>query len=240
MGIIINNSSFKLSNGSFQSTKSSIPVATEFINNPLFNSANCISYYRLENTSDSKGVNTLTNIGGATFATAKFNNGVNFGTLNSTKYLSISSNLGISGNASISISAWVKLDSEPSEAVFYVFYAHASTTGADRLFEVYYTRSGGVLTIVLYAGGNQSTVSYTFGTTSFRNVVAVRDVSSSTAILYIDGVEITSVALGTTTRGNNAFTIGADDSGASKLSGIVDDLVVFDRVLSLSEINSIY
>lgn len=60
----------------------------EFVNSNFFSDANLVSYYKLENVNDSKGSNTLTNNGSTTFTSARWNNGANFGSANSSKYLS--------------------------------------------------------------------------------------------------------------------------------------------------------
>jgi len=59
----------------------------------LFQDANCKAYYNLEDLVDLKGGFNLTNYNSVTFTSAKFNNGSNLGTSNSTKYLEIANNL---------------------------------------------------------------------------------------------------------------------------------------------------
>lgn len=74
---------------------------------------NLISYYKLEDVNDSKSTNHLTNTGSATFPAGKIDSGVQFGSVNTTKYLSIDSSLGLAlnGTDNWSIGGWINATS---------------------------------------------------------------------------------------------------------------------------------
>lgn len=210
-------------------------VPGEFLRNTLYNDSSLVSYWRLEDLTDIKSGNTLTNNGSATFVTGKFYNAVDLGASNSSKYLSIASNLGIAGNGDITICGWVNWDqTQTSLGTFAVLFAHSSTLTADRLFEVY---TNNVPNTILYSGGQQSITSFGFTSGQWQHVAIT--MSGGNCTLYVDGAVITTIAQGTTTRGTNAFTIGADDTGASKAPCMFDDVIVFNKALSQSDIISI-
>jgi len=81
-----------------------------------------------------KNSNDLTNNGTTAFVAAKFNNGADFGTANSTKYLSRAANI-VAGNSDLSVSLWVKLTTEIG-AGFYTLAHIDTTTGADRYWDI--------------------------------------------------------------------------------------------------------
>ena len=105
-------------------------AAVELYSTPLYSDANLVAYYRLENTSDSKGSRTLTNNNSVTFTSAKFNNGANFGTtLANDLWLSyLGDNLGISGGA-CSLVGWINVNTQINgTAVNYDFFSQSDNT----------------------------------------------------------------------------------------------------------------
>ncbi len=208
-------------------------AAIEFGSTPLFNDASLISYYKLENLTDSKGSNTLTNHNGVAFNPAKFNNGADFGTNNTIKYLS-AGNLGIDGGA-VTIAGWIKrtgngqrliAQCNDNSDVEYVIEEDATT--------IYVRRER--------INVASDSVSYTVDPSSkFYYVVLTYD--TVTLRLYVDGVErgtpVATSGNGTGTN-PNAFTLGANINGLNQASGIIDDVIVFSRALTAGEISNLY
>lgn len=179
----------------------------------------------------SSNSNTLTNTGSAIAGSGKIDGSVDFGSSNTTKYLRKATDLGIAGNGDITLEGWIKLRTEV--VGFYVPFAHSSTSGLDRLFEVYYTGpSAPGYKVYIYEGGNQSSYSQQLGTSNWYHLAVVRNVSGNLATLYIDGVSRATTTLGSTTRGTNTFTIGAGDDATSKMSGFSDETRVSSSVRS--------
>lgn len=84
--------------------------------------------YHLEDVNDSSGSgNTLTNTGTVTFTSGKFNNGANFGTSNTTKNLSVATNMGIDGTA-ITMMGWINLSSLPGTGIGNTVFGLGSAT----------------------------------------------------------------------------------------------------------------
>lgn len=197
----------------------------------LFQDASLVSYYRLENLSDSKGANTLTNTNSVAFSAAKYGLGADFSSSNSDKKLTTGNNLGIAGSSqAISITFWTKIYNTSAGA----FVTHSSTTTADRYLIV---RQDGSGNLAFLGAGNTGSVAFS-DTTRFHHVVVTRDASG--AILgYLDTVQVASFSAGSSGFTTNNFEIG--DSNASDFGDhITDDVGIFSRVLTPTEILMLY
>lgn len=104
--------------------------------------ANTQGLYRLEDLNDTSGNSrTLTNTGVVTFTEAKFTNGANFGSANTTKYLSVANAMGINGNA-VTISGWVKILAAPASTVLYTLLSQGASSSKIQNLIQYYNNSG--------------------------------------------------------------------------------------------------
>lgn len=216
----------------------------------LYNDANLLAYWKLENTNDEKGTYNLTNTNSVAFNAAKFNNGADFGSTNSTKMLSYSGTIG-GANDDRTMCVWIKPtyyatngDSSPmavsytTENVGYHFRVYNNTQvpgGLTQFFRQNYCSPGS--TAVTYAtdlvDGN------------WHMICGVR--SSTSIYLYIDGVNRGSAGAGSgtgTCAGVNGFSFSGDGSSTSDsdrmMSGLIDDASYFTRALSDSEISNYY
>lgn len=222
----------------FYTISNPITRTSEFLYNPLYTDPNLIAYYKLEDVTDSKCSYDLTNFNSTPFNAAKFNNGANQGASNTTKYLGVSSNLGIAGNGNITVCGWVKLNSNVNG--YMVFFQHASTTTINRQIQVYYTGPNAPgYKLIIFDGGNQTGYSVNLFDGLWHHVAMTR-ASGGNSLLYLDGVEVASTSQSTTSYSANAFTIGSNDDGTSKASALFDDVVIFNRTLTPAEIYSIY
>lgn len=199
----------------------------------LFSDANLVSYYKLENTSDSKGANTLTNTGSVAFVSAKYGNGADLTATNSSKKLASGNNLGIAGTGAMSVTFWVKQYNTTDGG----FFTHTSTTTADRYLIV---KQDGAGNLQFNGAGVTGSVAFT-DTTSFHHVVITR--SGAGAMLgYLDGVQVASFSAGATGLTTDNFQIGAIDGGGGAEWGlaIIDDMGIFSRVLTAQEVQILY
>ena len=219
------------------------PLAdTNFIND-----ANLVSYWKLEDTSDSKGNNTLTNNNSVVFNSAKFANGADFGTSNSNKSLSIASNLGIS-NSAITMSCWVKLSSEIGSGSW-SFFAHHDSSSYTKDY-IWYDYNGGARKIIFshtknFVGGADVEYTINMGTTNWYYLSMTYD--GTNLYTYVNGAY---VGTSSTTGVGNTLTysgtiIGAKfiDNGSGvncNASAIIDDTAIFSRALSSAEISALY
>lgn len=208
----------------------------ELATTALFLDANLQHYYKMEDATDSKGSNNLTNTGSATFTAAKYGNGGNLGTSNNSKWFSRADANGIAGNGDYSISMWVKLTTEIASGN-YTLFSSRSTAGASRYWDFYYEYNGGTRRLLINASGSQSSHNTTLGTTDSHHIVVTRNVSGNQSKIYLDSALVVTGAVGSGTDGSNTFGIGAETAGGGNpASAIFDDIGMFDRVLTLAEV----
>lgn len=215
-------------------------AAQEIYQTNLFHDPNLISYYRLEDTSDSKGSNILTNTNSVTFTAAQFGNGANFSSSNTNKQLQVATDFGINGNATLYFSFWIKLLAEVASGYYALFHA-ASNNGSNRYFQLLYEYNAGTRRLrVDNANGTQGYYNIALGTTNWHQIVVGRDASNSlNAELYIDGVQhINTVPQGAAGDSANIFRIATDTAGYT--SALYDDFAVFNRKVTSTEANELY
>ena len=120
-------------------------TAVELASNPLFSDPTLKAYYKFSNaalTTDSgSGSQTLTNVGVVADGTGKFSGGADLGATNSTKYFTRADDLGLTGTSDVSISLWVKMNTEiGSGAQDFVFQ---STSASDVTWLIEYEYNAG-------------------------------------------------------------------------------------------------
>ena len=191
--------------------------------------------------SDSSGNNktgTLTN--GPTWTTGKINSALNFD--GTDDYVNLG-NMNVSGSG-ITIAAWVKADSF-SSAIDTRFISKANSTSEQgHYWMLGQTNSGGdKLRFRLKAGGSTQTLIASSGDLPLNTWFhAIATYDGSTMRLYKDGIEVGSVAkLGTididTTIPAN---IGRNPDGSNHMDGAMDDIRIYNRALSTSDIQALY
>jgi len=207
-------------------------------NSFLYADANLVALYELEDVNDSKASYTLTNHATVPFNAAQFGNGAEFPSSNSTKYLDVASNLGLAGNGNMSVSFWYKRQVEILTASNEYAVYHSSTTTLARYLGLSYYESSGK-NLYLDSSGTGLTYAVTLGTT-WHYIVIVRDVSNSKTQLYLDGSQVGGDGtIGTGVASASAFSIGSTTTpGLYTSSAIIDDVAVFSRALTSTEISN--
>ena len=210
-----------------------------------------VAYWKLDessgNAADSVASYDLTNINTVGYSSALINNGADYGTANTNKYLTINDALGIDGG-SITISAWVKMRTEIStgEQRFFSQQNSNSKTG----YFVGYAYNGGTRRLVFYRSKNWvgTAVAYyeiTLGTSDFCHIVLTYDGTNLGG--YVNNVAITPVsASGSgTNAGVSSVAIGATrDPGEGTValhsSTIIDEVGLWSRALTSAEVTALY
>lgn len=220
-------------------------AAIELASTPLFSDANLVAYYKLEDVNDSKGSYTLTNNNTVAFNAAKFNNGADFGASNTNKSLSINSDLSIQGG-NISVSFWVKNYSNPSTGAFTYFMTNNDTNDVE--YSIFYQYNGGTyrLNFDRYknpdSAGTDVFYNVDLGTSLFNHIVATYD--GTTMRLYLNGIEVGNTPASGTGSGTTTTktSIGARNDGLANYfsKSIIDDVAIFNRALTATEINKLY
>lgn len=213
----------------------------------LLSDANLEGYYRGESgaltTDDSGNTRTLSNFGTVTSGTGKYGGSFNFGSSNTTKYMSTGNAMGIDGGA-CSIAMWVKPTGAPSSGAYFCFSAQQNSNTRVN-YQINYFNNGGTPEVSFWrvrqgiAVGGGSYV-HTLSTTEWTHLVLTYDGS-------VRGYLNNSLVLGpTATSGSGSGTIasgyyiGADIGALSKTSGEIDDNSVFSKALTAAEIALLY
>lgn len=205
-----------------------------------------VAFYKLSDTSDATGNGfTLTNNGTTTFSAGLIGNAANFGTSNSSKYLSIASSYGITG--SFSVSLWVKISTEIASGAYY-FFDLVDTTTQVRYVLFYNYNAGspqiGIDRVKLGVSDNVVTWSSGFlGTAAWHHIVVTFD--GSTLTLYGDG---SSRGTPLSTSGNgvgsaiSAAAFGCERFGDPTvfLSGLIDVAGIWNVGLSSAEVTELW
>ena len=220
-------------------TNSVSAAAVELFSMSLYNDANLLAYYRLEDLVDSEDSGTdydLTNNNSVTFVAAKFNNG---GQGAATKSLSVGSAMGLIATSDVSYTFWVKLDTEIS-ANFYQFLVHYWGTNTP-IHMIRYDYNAGTRRINFYSGNYTGSYqhSITMGTTDWYHLAMTRVGSTGAVRAYVNGVDVGGFTDANTDTNAAKFEL-LGQGGINNVIGIMDDVAVFDRVLTATEISDIY
>ena len=229
------------------------PVYNELYGTALFTDGSLKAYYRLEDANDAgpNGKN-LTNDNSVGFSAAVFANGGTFAR-SSSQRLRVMDNLGIDGG-SISMSCWFKPASQPTgiDNNGFIIMAQGSNTSDIFNFLEYVFRGGAykIRATRLKQGlgvDPRLEVAQILATGTWYHLVLTYDGTSHEMSAFVNGVKIGSTTgaggSGSYTDGD-VFSIGClylSVSGASgHTDGTIDDVAVFNKVLSGDEIKLLY
>ena len=198
---------------------------------------NLISYYKLDDVNDYYASNNLTNNNTVTFVTGKIDNAGDF-EVDSTQYLSNTGNLGIDGGA-ISFSAWIKLESQTAARFIVNQFSDTSHIG----YWIHY--NGSILEFErLKRGVADDRIQYSTSPSNgtWYHVVLTYDGSNLRG--YLNGSEVTGSPVASTGNGSvsdtTGFRIGADRGNANTFDGLIDEVGVWSKALSTTEITDLY
>lgn len=223
---------------------------SQIADTPLLADANLRAYWKLEDVNATVGGYVLTNNNSVAFNNGKYGLGADFGAANTNKYLKTSGLTAASFGllTALTVSFWVKMLTEVSGEQYHLFYL--GVEGSNHIaYEVLYQDNGG--TPRLRINRRQENVTdyfanhnVTLGTTSWHNVVFTYD--GTNGKLYLNNAFTVQVSMdpGNGTAGNetNGMILGRSrDFDATRYSKcIIDDVAIFDKVLSSTEMSSLF
>ncbi len=202
---------------------------------------NLISYYKLDDATDSFGTSTLTEYNSPSYATStckKPNCGTQ-GTGNTNKHWRAATNLGIDGGA-ITISAWFRPNSiNNGDNIF----AYQGNDNSDVDYYLDYNQSNGKLVFGRDNHGHGATEvgeTITLSTSTWYYVAGTYD--GTTLKYYRDGLlTASSTATGTGTGVVlDQIAIGSYENGTNIASGMIDEVGYWNRALNSTEISDLY
>lgn len=223
----------------------------ELNNTILKNSTNLKAYYRLESgalTTDSSGnSNTLTNNNTVGGGTGKFGECADFGTSNSSKYFSITSDIGVSATADCSFAFWTKLPSLPSSGNRYSFFGKDITGATGSRYNLSYYNNSGTYQLLGNrsrgaSGTDTATYAVTLATDTWYHIVVTY--SANTLKVYLNSSFVSSVSsIGTGSVGEaTALYLGAWNVGGitQYINGNIDDFSIFASALTADQVKELY
>lgn len=198
-----------------------------------------VAYYKLDessgNASDATGSGyTLTNNGTTAYSTGKINNGAVFDNT-AGKNLDYNGNLSFAGGGTRTFSCWVNCSSFAVDG--YVLDNTTTTAGsgsANRRFILY---TGSDSKIHMFASGNEVTTS-TLSTGTWYHCVVTQN--GTTWELFLNGTSQGTTTMSTASYADDSFRIGESYAGGGYGRSTVDEVGVWLRVLSGTEITQLY
>lgn len=183
-------------------------------------------------------------VNGATFGSGQLSNALVLDGIDDTASVANASPL--SQTSTMTIAAWVYLDSLPAAGTRYCIIHKGKTTTARNYF-LSIDRGPLQLDSSVSFGFRDATgiVSrFTAGSISktkrWRHVAATFDDNANQVVIYLDGVAIlTQVAILTPAANSESLTIGSSPDG-EYFKGRLDDVRIYKRVLSASDVSTLY
>jgi hypothetical protein len=220
--------------------------AGELFTLPLYSDASLLAYYRFEgNSTDSKGVyhGSATSVAyGTTYG--KFGQGASFN--GSSSYISYGTGPALTNQMTISL--WVKptgagarnLLVKAGDGGYWESGDYQLQIGSDNVLGFWVNTDNGGTGILAYATGP-------IANDSWHHVVGVVDKANNTIRLYIDGVLQSGGGPSMGNRNiratNRQMYLGKQNFNNVNglfMNGTIDDMAVFSRALSASEISALY
>lgn len=208
-----------------------------------------VSYYKLDessgNASDSVASNTLTNNNTVTYAPEKINNGAVFAAA-SSQSLSITdaSQTGLDLTGDFSFNFWFNPASQPGTDTAQVLFAKWLTTGNQRSYGFQYRDDGGTknLGIVTSVDGSATTFNSVNQTLTNGTLYMITVTKTGTsATIYVNASSIGTAGTSATQFNSTAgFYLGSLDGTAQFLNGAEDEVGIWSRVITGTEITELY
>ncbi len=228
---------------------------TSPINLPTTNGL--VGYWKLDEGSgtsvaDSSGNGNTGTVGaGAALTTGGYYNGAASFPGGSNNYVSLPDTAALDFAGSWTLSAWVNNSNLPGSAgnafiinrdnnvskTAYVLEIdhHQGCPAAGQSWRVSFQDSGGTQHMACYAA--------TINTGTWYHVVGVWDASAFNLMIYVNGTldvtQNTGASVPVITSGSG-LRVGSDGGGTSRWNGVLDDVRLYNRVLSAAEITTLY
>ena len=220
--------------------KSSIGIIQSYFKaNPLWN--NLVAYYTGDNTpNDSLNAYNGTLINGATYGTGKINNGFSLDGIND--YVDLGFGYRRSKTQAFSYSFWASINSTGTLTVL-------SNSGDNGHF--CYIEGGYIWMQIGYGGSSYLRVysANTIPTSTLKHIVITYDgtYSYTSFKMYINASSTTVVGQTNTLGANDTPTppaynlnIGRRPTNQYYFNGIIDELAIFDKVLTQAQVTELY
>ena len=211
-------------------------TAIELFSTSLFTDGNLQNYYRMEgNSNDSKGSANGTDTSVSYSSTGgQFGQYASFNGTSSKIESTIASNL----SGSFTINLWVYRTGS-----FFTGLIESHVASYNNYW-IYITDTGGnKIRASLYDGSQNPFIdsTNTVSQNAWHMITFVRNTGTGKLQLYVDGSSAaTDVSDPTTAPTYSAFDIGSRTNGEELFTGRIDDVDIFNRVLTSTEVSQLY
>ena len=202
--------------------------------------ANMVSWWRAEgNANDSVGSNNGTLLNGANFSPALVGQGFIFN--GNSQYVQVPHSEAINPTSALTVEAWVRVNTMPPTNSWSVVNKDNPASGP---YDLRLDSNGrvnfGIFTdsIGNWQGVYSSPNSFT--PEHFFHVAGTFSVATNQFCVYVNGVGTCNPTQGSIRFLNNTLKIGGDVFNSTYINGIIDELSIYNRELSASEIQAIY
>ena len=216
--------------------------------NEVFMSDGLIGYWKLDESSgnayDSSGNGlTLTNVNSTSYTSGKYGNGADY-ERGSSQYHYIADNEELSITGDLTLSAWIKPESNTASTMYNIAGKWDTWTDASYLL----TQYGDELRFYVDTASDYVTTTATnLSTSTWYYVAATYNSSSQTATIFVNGEIQTTTTTGTipSSIGDDSgrFHIGAQNSASSAsglYDGIIDNVMLHKTTLSPNQVIELY
>lgn len=196
-----------------------------------------MSYWRLESASDCVGVNTLTNNGGVTFVAGKIGKASNH-VNSSTQHLSLVAPASLSVFTALTFAGWFNLATLSGNRTIM-----GKRSGGNIDYYLRASSGNSLLTFAINAGGSTTPVdASTFGVLSLATwyFFCGRWDGTNAYISINGGAENSIPKAGALANLAPVFSIGSRGDGGDAMDGMVDEIGVWNRSLTATEIAVLY
>ena len=163
----------------------------------------------------------------------------------SSNYITAPSDLSLQITGNISIAAWIKANGYAQWGSIIQYSNPGEAEANNYLYNVAWANGSGDLRLFWeYGGGNNVTTDFStnLNTGRWYHIVAVRDTSEKKAYLYVDGELFDSQAYSNNPTGGSTaqLWIGKDPNAGVHFDGTIDEVALWDRTLSSSEVHDLF
>lgn len=209
---------------------------------------NIVAYYKMQDGTDATGGgNTLATSGTVNFNGGLIGNAADFGTTRmNANCLSKATSFSIDLSLAFSISLWAYLATDFTNNTTECLCAWWSTTGTAQSQSILAQQNATVNQIGLFQNAEGTVTcrfNYTFTNSTWTHIVVTQDASNN-VIFYINNVSSGTGTQTTKSSLRTEFSVGNNNTTEDPLdigwAGKVDEVGIWSRALTVSEISSLY
>ena len=212
--------------------------------------AGFVSHWHLDENSSTTAYDAVGNnngtISGAIWTTGVSGSALMFDNVGDSLTVDSSSSLQITGN--LSVSTWVYFNSLPSgsDDSIFTYTTSGESESHNTLYELFIDSNGDLIYKHEYSNGNDQEYTFTnadIAVGKWYHIVVTRNTTSKDVHVYINSSSISTYSYSANPTGGSSSTLylGSDKPSKKRaIDGILDEVRVYNRLLSNTEIKTLY